>query len=149
MTSKKMAYGVWAICAFLMLVNIISVISMDVEPHVLSVLISLISYVLIALLGYTIYRDRNDRLTMITVILVAIFTFDLGGFVAVILRLVLRKNDSENVRKLWFLPAVISAALSLIVGLSYITVLSAISMILTTLYCLIFGYWFIKYLPVN
>lgn len=48
---------------------------------------------------------------MISVILIAIFTFNLGGIIAIILRLVLRKKkESEGIRNAWFVPAIVSGA---------------------------------------
>lgn len=103
-------------------------------------------------------RDKNDKLTMISIILIAIFTFNLGGITAIILRLILRKNDSEAIRKCWFVPGAVAGVLPLIVnGARYIANLEYFSYFLTVIgsallsaaFYLIFGYWFIKYLKLN
>lgn len=116
------------------------------------------------LLGYTILQDKNDKFTRISVILVAIFNFNLNVLIAIIMRLVLRKNNSEKVRNAWFVPAIVSGVLLLIWKIiffgfdffcdSYIDdpgfwVPVLINLVLNVVYYLIFDYWFIKHLKVN
>ena len=87
---------------------------------------------------------------MISVILIAIFTFNLGGLVAIVMRLILRKKkDSTKIRSVWFVPAIVSGVMALIHIISYITLIGVIGPVLNVVYYLIFGYWFIKYLKVN
>lgn len=87
---------------------------------------------------------------MISVILIAIFTFNLAGIIAIILRLVLRKKkESEGIRNAWFVPAIVSGALNLILLFTSFTFVGFIGVVLNIAYYLIFGYWFIKYLKVN
>lgn len=109
------------------------------------------------LLGYTILQDKNDKFTKISVILVAIFNFNLNVLIAIIMRLVLRKNNSEKVRNAWFVPAIVSGVFILIwIIRSFGFEVNDFSLasIFTTLvpnvvYYLIFDYWFIKHLKVN
>ena len=112
----------------------------------ISIVISLVFQVL---LGYTILRDKNDKFTMISVILIAIFTFNLGGLVAIIMRLVLRKKDSDKIRNTWFVPAIVSGALALINLFLAFSFIGFAGLVLNVAYYLIFGYWFLKYLKVN
>ena len=98
-----------------------------------------ISLVFQFLLGYNIFRDKNDRFTMISVILVAVFTFNISGFITLIMRIILKKSKNPDaLRRLWFVPACIGIALSLLVSADIV------GMLLSAAYYLIFGYWFIK-----
>lgn len=109
------------------------------------------------LLGYTILQDKNDKFTRISVILVAIFNFNLNVLIAIIMRLVLRKNNSEKVRNAWFVPAIVSGVFILIWiirSFGFEVNDFSLSSIFTTLvpnvvYYLIFDYWFIKHLKIN
>lgn len=109
------------------------------------------------LLGYTILQDKNDKFTKISVILVAIFNFNLNVLIAIIMRLVLRKNNSEKVRNAWFVPAIVSGVFILIWIIRFFGFEVndfSLSSIFTTLvpnvvYYLIFDYWFIKHLKIN
>lgn len=87
---------------------------------------------------------------MISVILIAIFTFNLGGLVAIVLRLILRKKSgADKIRNGWFVPAIVSGALNLISLFTTFIFIGFIGLTLNVAYYLIFGYWFIKYLKVN
>lgn len=142
--NKKLAHGLWAISGLSALISVISFISAYYYIGIISVIISLVFQVL---LGYTILRDKNDKFTMVSIIAIAIFTFNLGGLVAIVMRLILRKKpDSEQIRKLWFIPAVVSGIMYLINILSAFTFIGFIQLVLNVVYYLIFGYWFIKYL---
>ena len=145
--NKKLAYGLWTVSGISALMSIINYISFEYYLGMVSIVIALVFQ---GLLGYTILRDKNDKFTMISVILIAIFTFNLGGLVAIVMRLILRKKkDSIKIRNAWFVPAVVAGALALINLLSWFTFIGFLSLTLNVAYYLIFGYWFIKYLKVN
>jgi len=144
--NKKLAYGLWAVSGISTLISIINYISFEYYVGMIGLIIAVVFQFL---LGYTILRDKNDKFTMISVILIALFTFNLGGIIAIIMRLVLRKNDSQKVRNAWFVPAIVSGALALITSFAYFNFMSLINLVLNVAYYLIFGYWFIKYLKVN
>ena len=87
---------------------------------------------------------------MISVILIAIFTFNLGGLVAIVMRLILRKKkDSAKIRNTWFVPAIVAGVMTLISLISIFSFVGFIGLLLNVAYYLIFGYWFLKYLKVN
>lgn len=145
--NTKLAYGLWAVSGISTLISIINYISFEYYVGIIGVIISVVFQFL---LGYTILRDKNDKFTMISVILIAIFTFNLGGIIAIILRLVLRKKkESESIRNAWFVPAIVSGALNLISLFITFSFIGFIGLTLNVAYYLIFGYWFIKYLKVN
>ena len=85
---------------------------------------------------------------VVTQFMLTIFSLNIGGVIAFVMRLIIRKNNSEKVRNCWFVPAVVA-------GGSSITLFFAIFPIglflacLNVAYYLIFGYWFIKYLKRN
>lgn len=145
--NKKLAYGLWTVSGISTLISLINYISFE---YYVGMIVLIIAAALQFLLGYTILRDKNDRFTMISVILIAIFTFNLAGIIAIILRLVLRKKkESEGIRNAWFVPAIVSGALNLISLFTSFTFVGFIGVVLNIAYYLIFGYWFIKYLKVN
>lgn len=144
--NKKLAYGLWTVSAISALMSIINYISFEYYLGMISIVIALVFQ---GLLGYTILRDKNDKFTMVSVILIAIFTFNLGGLVAIIMRLVLRKKDSDKIRNAWFVPAIVSGALSLINLFLAFSFIGFVGLVLNVVYYLIFGYWFLKYLKVN
>lgn len=145
--NKKLAYGLWAVSGISTLISIVNYISFEYYIGMIGVIIAVVFQFL---LGYTILRDKNDKFTMISVILIAVFTFNLGGLVAIILRLILRKKaNSEKIRNSWFVPAVVSGALNLISLFTAFSFIGFVGLALNVAYYLIFGYWFIKYLKVN
>lgn len=145
--NKKLAYGLWTVCGISTLISLINYISFE---YYVGMIVLIIAAALQFLLGYTILRDKNDRFTMISVILIAIFTFNLAGIIAIILRLVLRKKkESEGIRNAWFVPAIVSGALNLNSLFTAFSFIGFIGVVLNIAYYLIFGYWFIKYLKVN
>ena len=145
--NKKLAYGLWAVSGISTLISIINYISFEYYVGMIGVILAAIFQFL---LGYTILRDKNDKFTMVSVILIAIFTFNLGGIVAIIMRLILRKKpNSEKIRNYWYVPAVVSGVLNLIYILNVFTFIDFIGLVFNVVYYLIFGYWFIKYLKVN
>lgn len=145
--NKKLAYGLWTVSGISTLISLINYISFE---YYVGMIVLIIAAALQFLLGYTILRDKNDRFTMISVILIAIFTFNLAGIIAIILRLVLRKKkESEGIRNAWFVPAIVSGALNLILLFTSFTFVGFIGVVLNIAYYLIFGYWFIKYLKVD
>lgn len=145
--NKKLAYGLWAVSGISTLISVINYISFEYYVGMIGVIIAVIFQFL---LGYTILRDKNDRFTMISVILIAIFTFNLGGIIAIILRLVLRKKkESGGIRNAWFVPAVVSGAVNLISFFTAFSFIGFVGLVLNVAYYLIFGYWFIKCLKVN
>lgn len=144
--NKKLAYGLWTVSAISALMSIINYISFEYYLGMISIVIALVFQ---GLLGYTILRDKNDKFTMASVILIAIFTFNLGGLVAIIMRLVLRKKDSDKIRNAWFVPAIVSGALALINLFLAFSFIGFVGLVLNVVYYLIFGYWFLKYLKVN
>ena len=145
--NKKLAYGLWAVSGISALMSIINYISFEYYLGMIGIVLALVFQ---GLLGYTILRDKNDKFTMISVILIAIFTFNLGGLVAIVMRLILRKNkESNKIRNVWFIPAIVAGVMALINIISFITFIGVIGLILNVVYYLIFGYWFIKYLKVN
>ena len=147
--NKKLAYGLWAVSGISTLISVINYISFGYYYYV-GMIGVIIAVIFQFLLGYTILRDKNDKFTMISVILIAIFTFNLGGLVAIILRLILRKKaNSETIRNSWFVPAVVSGALNLISLFAAFSFIGFVGLALNVAYYLIFGYWFIKYLKVN
>lgn len=144
--NKKLAYGLWTVSAISALMSIINYISFEYYLGMISIVIALVFQ---GLLGYTILRDKNDKFTMVSVILIAIFTFNLGGLVAIIMRLVLRKKDSDKIRNAWFVPTIVSGALALINIFLAFSFTGFVGLVLNVVYYLIFGYWFLKYLKVN
>lgn len=145
--SKKLAYGLWAVSGISTLISIVNYISFEYYIGMIGVIIAVVFQFL---LGYTILRDKNDKFTVISVVLIAIFTFNIGGFIAIIMRLVLRKKaNPENIRNAWFVPAIVSGALNLISLSTVFSLVGFIGLALNVAYYLIFGYWFIKYLKVN
>ena len=144
--NQKLAYGLGTVSGISALMSIINYISFEYYRGMISIVIALIFQ---GLLGYTILRDKNDKFTMVSVILIAIFTFNLGGLVAIIMRLVLRKKDSDKIRNAWFVPAIISGALALINIFLAFSFIGFVGLVLNVVYYLIFGYWFLKYLKVN
>ena len=144
--NKKLAYGLWTVSAISALMSIINYISFEYYLGMISIVIALVFQ---GLLGYTILRDKNDKFTMISIILIAIFTFNLGGLVAIIMRLVLRKKDSDKIRNAWFVPAIVSGALALINLFLAFNFIGFVGLVLNVVYYLIFGYWFLKYLKIN
>ncbi len=146
--NKKLAYGLWAVSGISTLISIVNYISFKNYIGMIGVIIAVAFEFL---LGYTILRDKNDKFTMISVIMITIFTFNLAGVIAIILRLVLRKKrESENIRKAWFVPAIVAGAANLI-GLLFteFSFIDFVGLALNVAYYLIFGYWFIKYLKIN
>ena len=142
--NKKLAYGLWATSATSVLISLINYISFKYYLGMIGIIIALIFQLL---LGYTILRDRNDRFTMFSVILIAIFTFNLGGVVAIIMRLIIRKKkESVKIRNAWFVPAIVSGIMALINLIKIFSVVGLVGLILNVAYYLIFGYWFLKYL---
>ena len=145
--NKKLAYSLWAVSGISALMSIINYISYEYYLGMIGIVVALVFQ---GLLGYTILRDKNDKFTMVSVILIAIFTFNLGGLVAIVMRLILRKKkDSAKIRSVWFIPAIVAGAMALVTMIRFITFAGVASLILTVAYYLIFGYWFIKYLKVN
>ena len=145
--NKQLAYGLWEVSGISTLISIVNYISFEYYIGMIGVIIAVVFQFL---LGYTILRDKNDKFTMISVILIAIFTFNLGGLVAIVLRLILRKKaNSEKIRNSWFVPAIVSGALNLISLFTAFSFIGFVGLALNVTYYLIFGYWFIKYLKVN
>lgn len=145
--NKKLAYSLWAVSGISALMSIINYISYEYYLGMIGIVVALVFQ---GLLGYTILRDKNDKFTMVSVILIAIFTFNLGGLVAIVMRLILRKKkESTKIRSVWFIPAIVAGAMALVNMIRFITFAGVASLILTVAYYLIFGYWFIKYLKVN
>ena len=145
--NKKLAYSLWAVSGISALMSIINYISYEYYLGMIGIVVALVFQ---GLLGYTILRDKNDKFTMVSVILIAIFTFNLGGLVAIVMRLILRKKkESTKIRSVWFIPAIVAGAIALVNMIRFITFAGVASLILTVAYYLIFGYWFIKYLKVN
>ena len=145
--NKKLAYGLWAVSGLSALMSIINYIPVG---YYLGMIVIFIALIFQGLLGYTILRDKNDKFTMISVILIAIFTFNLGGLIAIVMRLILRnKKESTTIRSAWFVPAIVAGVMIFINMISFITFVNVVNLILTVAYYLIFGYWFIKYLKVN
>ena len=144
--NKKLAYGLWAVSGISALMSIINYISYEYYLGMIGIVVALVFQ---GLLGYTILRDKNDKFTMISVILIAIFTFNLGGLVAIIMRLVLRKKNSDKIRNACFVPAIVSGALALINLFLAFSFIGFVGLVLNVAYYLIFGYWFLKYLKVN
>lgn len=141
--NKKLACGLWAVAGIWTLVTLITNLPYGVG---FGLILALVAHVFQFLLGYTIWRDRNDTFTMVSVILIAVFTFNLGGLLAIIFRLIIRKNNSESIRNLWYLPAVVSAGLALLTSLAYLNLFTFLGLAINAAYYLLFGYWFIKYL---
>ena len=84
---------------------------------------------------------------MVSIILITIFQFNLGGFVAIIMRLILRKSKQPNkIRNVWYVPAIVAFAVPVLSLSGYLTFSSFVGVLLNAVYYLIFGYWFIKYL---
>ncbi len=143
--NKKLACGLWAVSGISALVPMVLSLSGSYYFNPVSLIVTLLIQLL---LGYQIFRDKNDFQTMITVIVITILSLNLGGVIAFVLRLIIRKNNSEKVRNYWFIPAVVT-------GVSSMTLLFALFPIglllvcLNVAYYLIFGYWFIKYLKLN
>ena len=145
--NKKLAYSLWAVSGISALMSIINYISYEYYLGMIGIVVALVFQ---GLLGCTILRDKNDKFTMVSVILIAIFTFNLGGLVAIVMRLILRKKkESTKIRSVWFIPAIVAGAMALVNMIRFITFAGVASLILTVAYYLIFGYWFIKYLKVN
>lgn len=145
--NKKLAYSLWAVSGISALMSIINYISYEYYLGMIGIVVALVFQ---GLLGYTILRDKNDKFTMVSVILIAIFTFNLGGLVAIVMRLILRKKkESTKIRSVWFIPAIVAGAMALVNMIRFITFAGVASLILTVAYYLIFGYWFIKCLKVN
>ena len=145
--NKKLAYGLWAVSGLSAVMSIINYLSFEYYLGMIGLVVALVFQ---CLLGYTILRDRNDSITVVSVLLVAIFTFNLGGLVAIVMRLVLRKKkESEKIRSAWFVPAIVAGVMMLINIMSYISLFGVVGLVLNVAYYLIFGYWFIKYLEVN
>ena len=145
--NKKLGYSLWAVSGLSALMSIINYISHEYYLGMIGIVVALVFQ---GLLGYTILRDKNDKFTMISVILIAIFTFNFAGFVAIVMRLMLRrKKESTKIRNAWFVPAIVAGAMALINTLRSITFTGIMGLIFTVVYYLIFGYWFIKYLKVN
>ena len=90
--NKKLAYSLWAVSGISALMSIINYISYEYYWGMIGIVITLVFQ---GLLGYTILRDKNDKFTMVSVILIAIFTFNLGGLVAIVIRLILRKKKDS------------------------------------------------------
>lgn len=147
-TNKSLAYGIWAITAIWLIISIIGNLSVGMTAPLMLIL-TVAAHIFQFLLGVTIYREKNDGFTMVMVVLVAIFTFNLGGFVAIIQRLIIRKNNSQSVRNSWFLPAVVSGVLALISLFTVFSILNLFGFVLNVAYYAVFGYWFIKLLPLN
>ena len=145
--NKKLAYSLWAVSGISALMSIINYISYEYYLGMIGIVVALVFQ---GLLGYTILRDKNDKFTMISVILIAIFTFNLGGLVAIVMRLILRKKkDSAKIRNAWFVPAIVAGVMTLISLISIFSFVGFIGLLLNVAYYLIFGYWFLKYLKVN
>lgn len=145
--NKKLAYGLWTVSGISVLLSVINCINIK---NYVSLILLIVAFAFQTLLGYTILRDKNDKFTMISVILIALFTFNLGGLVAIALRLILRKkSDPEKIRSCWFIPAIVSGALNLFSLFTAFSFIGLIGLALNVAYYLIFGYWFIKYLKVN
>ncbi len=64
----------------------------------------------------------------------------------VIMRLILRKNKSETIRNMWFIPALIGGVLPFISILDVIAFVpfAIVRVILNVVYYLLFGYWFLE-----
>lgn len=145
--NKKLAYGLWAVSGLSAVMSIINYLSFEYYLGMIGLVVALVFQ---GLLGYTILRDRNDSITVVSVLLVAIFTFNLGGLVAIVMRLVLRKKkESEKIRSAWFVPAIVAGVMMLINIMRYISLFGVVGLVLNVAYYLIFGYWFIKFLEVN
>lgn len=148
---QKLGYGLLAVSIISAIISIDSYISIGYYTGIFMIVFGLIFQIL---LSYTILRDKNDRFTMISIILITIFTFNIGGIIAIILRLILRKNNTEIIRKCWFVPGIAAGVLPLIrvraftAGLFYSTFFIN-NVLLNAAFYLIFGYWFIRYLRLN
>ena len=117
--NKKLAYSLWAVSGISALMSIINYISYEYYLGMIGIVVALVFQ---GLLGYTILRDKNDKFTMISVILIAIFTFNLGGLVAIVMRLILRKKkESTKIRSVWFIPAIVAGAMALVNMIRFIT----------------------------
>lgn len=149
--NKKLAYGLWAVSGISGLYQLYSIrYSIIYYQEYLEIIGIVVALVCQGVLGYTILRDKNDKFTMISVILTAIFTFDLSGWVAMVMRMILRKKkESTKIRSVWFIPAIVAGATKLVNMIHFITFGGVVSLILSVTYYLIFGYWLIKYLKVN
>ena len=146
--NKKLAYGLWAVSGISTLISLILYVRAGI--YVVGIIALVIAFGLQAMLGYTILRDRNDKFTMISVLLISAFGSNIGGIVAIVLRLILRKKrDSEAIRKCWMVPGLVVGCLGLITLFMSFSFISFISLGLNVTYYLIFGYWFIKYLKLN
>lgn len=164
--NKKLACGLWATSVLGIITSIFSLIpsfenlASYADSNVAGYAIGIIVYSIVCivvglisriLLGYNVWQDKNNKGTFVIVILNALFASSFGGIVAFIMRLILRKNDSPSIRKAWFVPAIITFVIAVIVSVvsTGFTVLGVISLLINTTFDLIFGYWFLKYLKLN
>lgn len=145
--NQKLAWGIWLTSFASIVLNAILYIMYPLAFGVVLIVTLLISLALQFLLGYNMYRGKNDTFTMVSIILIAIFNFNLAGFVAVAMRLILRKNrESEKIRNLWYIPVLVAAVLGVINLSGGISVITLVSVLISIVYYTIFSYWFIKYL---
>lgn len=149
---QKLGYGLLGVSIISAIISMVSHIPMGYAYGIFNKIV--FDLIFQILLSYTILRDKNDRFTMISIILITIFTFNIGGITAFILRLILRKDDSETIRKCWFVPGMVAGVSYLIrfraftTGLFYFTFFIC-DVLLNVAFYLIFGYWFIKYLKLD
>lgn len=150
--NQKLAYGLWAVSGISIIIYIVDYIPIMYDIGEIYVIIpSVLAAFFQFFLGYhSILRDNNDKLTMISVIMITLFRIDFTGIVAIVLRLLLRqKRESETIRNVWFVPAIVSGVLGLITLFTAFRFVYLVKLTLNAVYYLIFGYWFIKYLKVN
>lgn len=147
--NKKLAYGLWGVSALSLLLSLYIYFTMAYMLGPLQLVSPLLVFIFQCVLGFIILRDKNDGITMITIILIALFTFNLSGLVAIVMRLILRKTKSEKIRNAWYVPAIVSGVLGLIVVVAAFHILDLVSVLISVAYYAIFGYWFLKYLKLN
>ncbi len=150
--NQKLAYGLWAVSGISIIIYIVDYIPIMYDIGEIYVIIpSVLAAFFQFFLGYhSILRDNNDKLTMISVIMITLLRIDFAGIVAIVLRLLLRqKRESETIRNVWFVPAIVSGVLGLITLFTAFRFVYLVKLTLNAVYYLIFGYWFIKYLKVN
>lgn len=162
-TNKQLAIGVWGIAGFNFILSTVVTFLVSHTIAALSLVTGLLSMVILVALGYAIYRDKNDKTTFIIMIVFGVLSLNLSIAVLFIMVLLRRgtiktknlQQTREKIRRLWYLPVIISGIgiiISFIFTMSsapassvpaYNILGTIVPGILTTIFILILSHWMI------
>ena len=103
----------------------------------ITTIMSILSVIVMFIAAVSMLRNTNDKLTVVSVILLGIFQFNIAIGVLFILLLIKRKpGKSESIAKIWFIPIIVQAILTVITLIPVFTNIQAYGYLKVVLYLL-------------